>query len=377
MLRWGVFLILNSLLLAQTRPVVFDPLDDPSKVETGLQSTVPLQVAFSALYSINSSNPRRGEWLRSALRGSSSLEPEAEALRTRRAIFDALIRTRTPVPLTELLPHFDQFPAAVIAIVAKNNPREGEDRLPLLLKAEEGRNSIYWNAAASLLDRKQLVHYLVQHARFDYAITVQDEDFLPVQILERTPGGVTLGGITGGNPNFSVAWPESTIYHIEFSGEVDELLTIGTGRSTYLRALPPAVHTFPDAQPADPIAWEDHDREVVRILASIAHCAICAFDRGDFPNVRGGKATIIWHSAEQARPLLEEAVDRYVKECVRMIGALQETPVSESEIRSKVRIWLWDTRRVRTIPIPSVGVGVEFNRCAPNQSGSSNGRCIG
>jgi hypothetical protein len=105
---------------------------------------MPLQVAISAFRSLNITDQRRGEWLREALTRSLSLQPEAEAVRARRVIFDALIRTRTPVPLTELLPFFDQFPAAVIAIVAKNNPREGEDRLPLLLKA---KNSLYWYAA--------------------------------------------------------------------------------------------------------------------------------------------------------------------------------------------------------------------------------------
>jgi hypothetical protein len=132
----------------------------------------------------------------------------------------------------------------------------------------------------------------------------------------------------------------------------------------------------PDGQPVDPVGWEDHDREVVRLLMSVAHCDICSRATPDFPNVRGGKATIIWHSAEQARPLLEEAVERYAKECVAMVDALHETTVSESEVRSKVRIWIRDWRRVQTVPIPSVGVGVEFNRCAAIQNRSSNGRCV-
>jgi hypothetical protein len=379
MLRWASVFILSGSLFAQTPPAVFDPLDDPSLIEKGLQSSLPLQVAISAFRSIKVSDQRRGEWLRAALRGSLSLQPEAEAVRTRRSILDALIRTRTPVPLTELLPYFDQFPAAVIAIVARNNPREGEDRLPLLLKAEEAKNPVFWYAAMELVDRKELVHHLVQQARFDYAISVFDDDFVPVQIpgggIPRgVPGGV-IGGIIGSIlPSGSVAWPESTTYHIEFSG--GDLLTSGRWRSTFLIASSPAVNTLPDAQPADPVAWEDHDREVVRLLLSIAHCDMCQAVTPDFPTVRGGKATIIWHSAEQGRPLLEEAVERYVRECVRMVDALHET-ISESEVRSKVRIWIRDSRRVQTTPIPSVGAGVEFNRCAPIQSLSSNGRCVG
>jgi hypothetical protein len=379
MLRWAAVFILIGSLLAQMPPAVIDPLGDPSLVEKGLQSTVPLQVAISAFRSINISDQQRGEWLRAALRGSLSLQPDADAVRTQRAIFDALINTRTPVPLTELLPHFDQFPAAVIAIVARNNPHEREDRLPLLLKAEEAKNFVLWCAAVSLADREQLVHHLIQQARFDYAISVRDEDIVPVQVLGGFPGGVfsgTVAGITGTVPNGSVAWPDSPSYHIELSGDSRDLLTSGRWRSTYLRASSPAVSARPDGLPFDPVGWEDHDREVVRMLLSVAHCDMCSTATPDFPNVRGGKATIIWHSAEQARPLLEEAVERYVKECVRMIDALQDTTISESEVRSKVRIWIRDWRRVQTLQIPSVGVGVEFNRCAPVQSRSSNGRCV-
>jgi hypothetical protein len=185
-----------------------------------------------------------------------------------------------------------------------------------------------------------------------------------------------MGGIISGVSSGSqVTWPETTIYHIEMSGDLDHVLTCCIGGKTYLEAWSPSVHAFQDTQPADPLTWEDHDREVVRILLSIAHCAVCSFDRGDFPNVRGGKATIVFHSLEQAQPLLEAAVEGYVKECVRMIEALHET-VSESEIRSKVRIWIRDYRMVQTIPIPSVGGGVEFNRCASSQSATSRGQCF-
>jgi len=300
-------------------------------------------------------------------------------VRTRRALFDALIRTRTPVPLTELLPYFDQFPAAVIAIVAKNNPRNGEDRLPLLLKAEEQRNAVYWYAAIALVDREQLVHYLIQQARFDYSITVTDQDFLPVQVSEGPPRAIPHGipGGVGSAPKGSVTWPDSTIYHIELSGDIDgnNLLTSGPLRNTYLKAWSPQTHAFPDVQDADPLAWEDHDREVVRVLLSIAHCAACQRAQADFPNIRGGRATIVWHSAEQTSLLLEDAVEGYVRECIRMLDALHETALSNSEIRAKVRIWLRDQRTVKTVPISNVDSRVEFNRCAPIQSSSSNGRC--
>jgi hypothetical protein len=379
MARLALILLLHGFLFAQTPPEAYDPLGDSSLIEKGLRSTLPLQVAISASRAVKATDPRRGEWLREALSRSSSLQPEGEALRARRVIFDALIRTGTPVPLIELLPFFEQFPGAVIAVVARGNPKEREDRLPLLLKTEEAKNRTYWYAAASLMDRRELIHHLVEHARFDYAISVLDQDFVPVQILGGMPSGVIGRGVPGGalgSIGSGVPWPEETVYHIELSGDMDHLLTSGIGGNTYLKAWPTSVRAFGDGQPADPLTWEDHDREVVRVLLSIAHCAACPRDRGDFPNVRGGSASIVWHTAEQARSLLQEAVEQYVKECVRMVAALGETTFTEPEIRSKVRIWVRDWRRVRTIPIPSVGTGVEFNRCASIQSGSSNGRCV-
>jgi hypothetical protein len=376
--RLILILLLHKLLLAQTPPAAFDPLGDSSLIEKGLRSALPLQVAISAFRCVSVADPRRGEWLREALSASPSLQPEAEGRRARRAIFDALIRTRTPVPLVELLPFFDQFPAAVIAVVARDDPNRHEDRLPLLLKTEEAKNRTYWYAAASLMDRKELIHHLLEHSRFDYAVSVLDRDVVPVQVYDRPQiGGRGIpGGVLYGSIGSQVVWPEQTIYHIEMSGDIDHILTCCVGGNTYLKTWSPTVHAFEDLQPADPFAWEDHDREVVRVLLSIAHCGACSFDRGDFPNVRGGRASIVWHSAEQARSLLEEAVEQYVKECVRMVGALGETTLTEPEIRSKVRIWVRDWREVRTIPIPSVGAGVEFIRCAQIQSVTSNGRCI-
>ena len=376
------FLLLCGLLSAQAPPPIFDPLNDSVLVEKGLQSTTPLQVAISAFRSVNVSDVERGDWLRMALTQSLSLKPEPEARRARRAIFDALVRTRTHVSLTELLPFYDQFPAAVIAVVARGRGSDTEDRLPLLLKAEAGKNTAYWYASAALVDRKQLIHHLVSQARFDYAISILDQDFVPVRVFERPfagvaggiPGGI-LPGITAGS---TVAWPEDVVYEIEMAGDVDRVLTCCVGGNTYLKEWPSSIHAFGDQQPAGLFLfnWEDHDREVVRVLLSFAHCRMCSLNSPDFPNIRGGRATIVWHSPERVRHLLEEAVEQYVKECERMTEALRETALTEPEIRPKVRIWIRDWRKVRTDPIPSIGGGVEVNFCAQIQHASTNGRCI-
>jgi len=104
---------------------------------------------------------------------------------------------------------------------------------------------------------------------------------------------------------------------------MDHVLTCCVGGNTYLKEWPIALHAFRDRQQADLLAWEDHDREVVRVLLSFAHCAVCQLQRSDLLNVRGGKASIVWHLANQGRSLLEQAIEEYVKECVRMLGALE------------------------------------------------------
>lgn len=255
-----------------------------------------------------------------------------------------------------------------------------EDRLPLVLKAEEHKHLTEWYAAASLMDYKELVHYLVQHARFDYPISVVDRDFLPVQILDipgtRSGGGI-LGGIVGGSPTGQVQWPDEIVYKIVSSSHDDEgaLTCCLGGVATYLQARSTREPGFPDGQSPEPGDWGSHDKDVIRILLSIAHPSWRAVAEEDFPIIRGGKATIVWHSLDQARPLHKEAIDQYVSECGRMLTKLGEPGLTEPEIRSKVRIRIRDWRRARAIPIPDVGAGVEFNVCADSQR-PDNWRCV-
>lgn len=106
-----VVALLHGLTRAQTPTSVFDPFNEPALIEKG-------------------DSPDRGIWLRQALARSASLQPDAEAFRVKNVIFDALIRTRTPAPLAELLPFFDRFPAAVIAVVAKGDPHGRRSSAP-------------------------------------------------------------------------------------------------------------------------------------------------------------------------------------------------------------------------------------------------------
>jgi hypothetical protein len=377
MRKLALFLSLAAMLAAQVTSDVFDPLTNSDLIEKGLQSANPLQVAVSALRSVQVNDPRRGQWLRNALSRSSSLQPEPEGLRARRVIFDALIRTRITVPLAELLPFYDQFPAAVMAVVARGKNDGHEDRSALLKKTEEDQNTSYWHAAASLVDRQQLIRHLLDQAKFEYPISIVDRDFLPVMIHRYSRGiigGVPgVPGAMGGVPVLKVPWPDETIYEIETSGDAGHVLTCCVGGNIYLKEWPRSLHAYESRQKPDP-AWQDHDREVMRVLLSFTECPQCSYDRPDFPIVRGGKATIVWHSEEQARPLLLEAVDQYLKELARMTSALGEN-LSEAEIRSKVRIWIRDWRRTKTEPIPLAAVGVQFSLCASSQS-VTNWRCV-
>lgn len=358
---------LPAALLSQTLPVVSDPQSDSALIKKAVESTVPLQVALGAWRASQSADPQRGEWLRGALFRSSSLQPPAEGMRAQGIILDALIRSATHVPLSDLLGFFRQFPAAVIGIAARGRSSEKEDMLPLLLEAERAQNAPLWYAAASLLERRQLVHYLVDQVHFDYAITVTDQDFLPVRVfLPGLSGGVATP--FGPQP----AWPPELAYHVEMSGDPQEKLTCCVGGATYLKTWPgnqPANSQF-----ADSLAWQDRNHEIVRVLLSLGTCPLCQFGGADFPDIRGSKATIVWRSADQTRSLLYQAIEQYAKECASLITALGET-YSEYDARAKVRVWLRDWRQDQTIPIPSVGMGVELNRCAFIQSASLNATC--
>ncbi len=200
MRRMALVFLLCGVTVAQAQTLAFDPLTEPAQVERALHSVMPLQVAVGAYRAISIRNPHRGEW--SFLRGAHQKFGNAAVERRRPApsafFSDALIKTHTPVPLVDLLPFFDQFPGAMMGVVARGEPRIDEDRLPLLLKAEERKNSAYWYGAASLMDRKQLIHHLLEVARFDYAISVVDQDFLPDYVTVGTPGGIP-GGVLRGN----------------------------------------------------------------------------------------------------------------------------------------------------------------------------------
>ena len=353
-------------LQAQTVPEAYDPGSDAALIEKGLSSTLPLQVAISA-YRAKQDPFRWRTQLRQALARSSSLQPEAEAVRAGRIIFDALVQSSTPVPLEELLPFFTQFPAAVIAVVARTDNSNGaEDRVPLLISAEGLKNRTYWSAAASLVDYKRLVHHLAQQVWFDYAVQVSDRDFDPVLIVAPTPNlipGGAIGGILGGIPNGHVSWPEETAYRLSATGRPNEALTSGIGGRVYLTAEPYHGAGQGEHPDEDAAAWVEHDRDIVHVLLSFAHCSVCSRDSPDFPMIRGGKAFVFWTSEDRTRRALTDGIEEYVRQCKGMLDTLGETGFSEAEIRSKVRIWIQDWRQSRTIPIPAMNSGVQINHC--------------
>jgi hypothetical protein len=368
----------SQVSYAQTEQEAYDPGKDAALIEKGLNSTLPLQVAVSAYRAKQDSFrlPKWGPQLRQAVVRSASLQPEAEAIRTRRIILDALIQSDTSAPLDELLPFFSQFPAAVIALLDRsNNANLTEDRIPLLIAAEGMKNRLYWSAAASLVDRKRLVHHLAQQVWFDYPIYLTDSDFVPILIFGGGPGGVpggSPGSIIGGVPNGRVGWPEEIAYHLSKTGRQIEALPWSVGEQTYLIASPSSEHHVgargdqPDADPKD---WDEHARDIQLTLVSFRYCGLCSYSRGDNPRIRGGKAYVFWRSEDETRRSLTEGIEQYVAECKDLLNALGETGFSDVEIRSKVRIWIHDWRKSRTIPIPTISVGVQINLCQDSMAG--------
>src|SRR5579871_2949400 len=129
--RWAfpTIFLLNGFMLAQAQPSAVEGKINPSVVQEGLQSTIPLQVAISAFGAVSITNIHRGEWLSGALKRSASLKPQEEAVRAQRVILDALIKTHTAVPLTDLLPFFDRaFPPPSSQLSLKIIPEEARMR---------------------------------------------------------------------------------------------------------------------------------------------------------------------------------------------------------------------------------------------------------
>ncbi|HLK21474.1 MAG TPA: hypothetical protein VKT81_21145 [Bryobacteraceae bacterium] len=379
-MRWlAIIGFVAGFAFAQNQPELFDPLNDPVLIQRGLQSTTPLQVAVAASRAINQNSDAIRQALRAALANSESFQPEPERARARRILLEALIKTSARVPVDELLPFYDEFPGAVIAIVVHHRD-EPEDSLALLRKAEEEQNPIHWRAVVSITGRSRN-HYLVERARFDYPITLYDDDFLPVRIYgigipDGAPHGVIVGGILGTVSTGSIPriqWPEETVYRIEAQGGPGELLTTGNLGDTYLKAWPQSKGYMRDRPEIDHDGWANHDREVVRaLLPSIRICSPCV-PGPDFSNLRGGKATIIWHSPEQALPILKNAIDTLAGECISL-AAFVEEPLADKMVRSKIRVWIRDFRRERT-PLPSVISGVQINVCPSYHAGPADGRC--
>jgi hypothetical protein len=364
---WVAASLLFSLqfLRAQTEPDAYDPGPDETLIEKGLTSTLPLQVAISAYRAKQDSRHQRwGLQLRQALVRSIALQPEADAVRTRRIILDALIQSRSTAPLEELLPFFNQFPAAVIALIARtDNANATEDRVPLLISTEGLKNRLYWSAAASTVDRKRLIHHLAERAWFDYPIYVSDRDFVPVPIfaLPGIASGV-IGGVISGVPDGKVPWPSETTYRLSASGRQDETLPWGIGGQTYLIAERYDGRARAEQPDIDP-DWDKHDKDILSVLLSFAHCSLCSQMTPDFPTIRGGKAFVFWFSQDQARRSLTDGIEQYVSVCRSLLATLGETGFTEAEVRSKVRIWILDWRQSRTVPIPAIGGGIQIHNC--------------
>jgi hypothetical protein len=173
------------------------------------------------------------------------------------------------------------------------------------------------------------------------------------------PGGAP-GGVIGGIPNGRVSWPEETAYHLASSGRQNDAFAWGIGGQTYLIAERGAQNERPGSEAPD---WDEHDRDIVLMLLSFAHCSVCQRATPDFPMIRGGKAFVFWISEDHTRRSIADGIEQYIRQCKGMLDTLGESGFSEAEIRSKVRIWIHDWRQSRTIPIPAISGGVQMNYC--------------
>src|ERR1017187_4065500 len=100
----------------------YDPGTDEKRIEIGLRSVVPLEVAWAAWRTRFTPAKRRWDQpLREALQMAVMTQQTAERESLIRLLLDTLIRSRISVPMSELLPLYDAYPDAILALIAQGS----------------------------------------------------------------------------------------------------------------------------------------------------------------------------------------------------------------------------------------------------------------
>jgi len=338
-----MLLFVTSAVSILAQPASPDPGSDPSKIERGLRSDSPREVAWAAWRA--ASDPG-GNWhaqLRDALAKALAAKGGEDSKNVTAILVDSLMRTHAMVAPALSFSLYDEFPDAALALMIKNSERDEDLMFRLLLRSEEERNRVHWLALAFALRSGDFKRHLAEQVRFEYVIEFVDSDAVPVLIREGGPRGIVAGVPSAVQPFNWPGWAEYCLTDSPSSG--DELLVLTRQGGVY-------IHRTPVGNPCPSVAWNDHGQDIVRFLHSFVHCTYCSYDTPQFPDILGAKTTLFWRSPEQAAQLLQRVTKSYAEQCSKFLGAAGYGSLTDSELRSRIKFTIRDLRQKNTVPLP-------------------------
>lgn len=358
-LRLCLLLVLVDVNATWAQKVRYDPGTDEKKIEIGLRSVLPLEVAWAAWRTRSVPEKRWGQSLRDALQTAVASQQAKEQELLIRFLLDTLIRSHIPVPMSELLPLYEAYPDAVLALIAQGDDHNDGQLLPLLIRAERENNAPRWLLIVSLLSRQSsraFEEHLLDELRIEVPIDIVDGDHLPVLMGMR--GGV-IGGVAASLPA-PADWPDAPgDYCLAATPALGDEVIVARPEPVYLRRDLTGQHDG---------CFHGWDTSRSEVSLSFLN-NLMPRDRGpNLPTLNLGKLNLFWQGAEETRRILQQAAQDYVEYC-RLLMALRlrdKKPTrswTDAELRSRIVLSVSDKRQDKSVALPYAG---EMVRLAGN-----------
>jgi hypothetical protein len=356
--RLCLLLALLHVNAPSAQPSKYDPGTDEKRIETGLRSVVPLEVAWAAWRTRFAPSKRWDQPLREALQVAVASQQTKEQELLIRFLLDTLIRSHTPVPVSELLPLYEAYPDAILALIAQGSDHNDGQLLPLLIRAEREDNASRWMLIASLLSRERsraFEEHLLDELRIEISIDIVEGQHLPVFLPDRS--GV-IGGIVGSSPA-PADWPDlPAVYCLAVTPEPGDSVIITNPEAVYLRRYLADQNTC------------FHGWKTSRSHLSLSYLTnLIPRASGTYlPPLNLEKLTLVWQGAEETRRILQESAQEYIQYCRLLMAARQQARKAtrswnDAEMRSRIVLSVSDKRQDKSVALPYAG---EMVRLAGN-----------
>ena len=350
-LRVWLLLTVAYVTVVHAQQSKYDPGVEEAKINLALRSNSPVEVAWAAFRAKSTCCGRFNASLREALQTAVASPRSPEQILLIKYLLDAMIQSRAVAPLSALLPLYNDYPDAILAVMA-NDMNPLDDRLlPLLMSAEQENNAPRWLLLAALLRRsgsRALDEHLLDELHFEFVIEIVEGNYIPV--LKHELRGVTIGGVMGRLPG-PFGWPEPPgQYCLTVTPELGDEVIVAYLEHVYLR------RKLGDENSCGRIGKTSRSQLSLLLLSQFPPRSS---DWPDFPLLNGGKGTIVWQGADETRQLLQRATRQYVDDCVRLLQSrgrlgMPTRSWTEAELRSRISISLVDLRYDKKVPIPEV-----------------------